>query len=316
MSGMSRSPTRPSCSSPVLPRRAALLALLILVPTVAGALELGPYELRAITGDDSAATRQVVEALSRKYPGLQVGSEPKVLLSRKRPGISLAIGPAALQAALAAELNGPVVSLFTSSQVFAAAMAGAPRSRSPVTAIYAEASPAQQMQLIARLYARRVTVGVLITDNTAHLQPLLQQAARSENLDLHLERVGPGENVLRALTRLNSANVLLAVPDSGLYTPANLRNLLESTYRRNQSVVGFSTALVNAGTLAAAYSSIDDTIAHLDELIPAIVSGRVPEPQFPRYWRVAVNDSVARSLNLVVDEAVRSLGNRAPARSQ
>jgi ABC-type uncharacterized transport system substrate-binding protein len=114
----------------------------------------------------------------------------------------------------------------------------------------------------------------------------------------------------RALTRLQSATVLLIFPDAALYTPQSLRQLLESTYRRRQPVIGFSAGLVAAGTLASAYTDIDDTVFHLDMLVEKAADGRIPEPTYPRYWRVAINDNVARSLDLVVDDSVRALGER------
>jgi hypothetical protein len=77
-------------------------------------------------------------------------------------------------------------------------------------------------------------------------------------------------------------------------------------------VIGFSAELVAAGTLASAYTDIDDTVAHLGAVVDSVVSGRVPEPLYPRYWRVAINDNVARSLNVIVDDGVRRLGERPP----
>jgi len=272
------------------------------------------YELRVVTADESVVTRQILQSLQRRYPALQGSSDANALAARKGPAVYLALGPSALRAALSVELDAPIISLFTSSQAYAELVGRGPPNRQQVTAIYAEASPTQQMQLISRLFGRRVTVGVLITENTAYLQPLLRQAARNANLELDIERVQRDDSVVRALTRVSAAGALLAVPDSALYTPATLRNVLESTYRRNQPVVGFSTALVAAGTMATAYSTIDDVIAQLDEVLDATSAGRTPEPQFPRYWRVAINESVARSLNVIVNDNVRTLGERPPER--
>jgi hypothetical protein len=89
----------------------------------------------------------------------------------------------------------------------------------------------------------------------------------------------------------------------------NIEPLL-STYRRGQPMIGFSTSMVAAGTLAAAYTGVDDTIAHLGEVVDSLQSGRMPEPQYPKYWRVAINESVARSLNVVISDAARGMGNR------
>ena len=295
---------------------AAIAALAAVAPIRAAAQALPRgTELRVITADDSPATRQIVQGLLRRYPSLQSSQDPRTLAARKGPAVYLAVGPAALSAAVAADLDGPIVSAFTSSSIYNE-IVGQSRRRSGITGIYAEASPIHQLLLTSQLYGRRVTVGVLTSQNTEYLEPLIRQGARSSNLDVEFSRVEPGENVLRALTRLGMSTAILAVPDPLIYTPANLRNILESTYRRNQPVIGFSTSLVTAGTMATAYSTIDDILAQLEEVLDTVASGRITEPQFPRYWRVAINENVARSLNVVVNDEVRSMGERPPERSR
>jgi putative ABC transport system substrate-binding protein len=215
----------------------------------------------------------------------------------------------ALQRALAIRLNAPLIGTFTSRQSFTRELtAGTPANR--VTAIYAEPSPRQQMRLIAALYKRTVTVGVLLSEQSEFMLPLLQEAATDHHLELVSALADLSVNLSRNLLRLAQATVLLISPDTALYTQASLRELLESTYRRRQPVIGFSEALVSAGTLASAYSDIDDTLSQLQAVVATLAEGRLPEPQYPRFWRVAINDSVARSLDVVIDDAVRRMGER------
>ena len=309
-----RSPARPCGRLPSPGRRVALRAALGAgVGLLAGSSIAAGFELRVVTAGDDSATRQILEALARRLPGFHAASDVRGLAQRRGPAVYLALGAAALQAALDAGLDGPLLSLFTSNEAFTRVLGSSPRQpRAAVSAIHAEASPHSQMMLIRTLYARRVGVGVLLTESTAAQEEALRRAARSADLDIDVQLVERGENAVRALTRVVSSTVLLAVPDRDLYTVDNLRNLLESTYRRGQGVIGFSASLVNAGTLAAAYSSIDDTVAQVGEVAAALAAGRLPDPQYPRYWRVAINDSVARSLNVVVSDAARRLGNFPP----
>lgn len=280
---------------------------------LAGSPFAAEYELRVVTAGDDGATQRILEALARRLPEFHSGKDVRGLARRRGPAVYLALGPAALQAALEADLEGPLLSLFASSEAWARVLAGSPRPpRTPVSAIHAEASPHSQMTLIRTLYSRRVGVGVLLTAGTAAQEAALRRAARGVDLDIDVQFVEPGENVVRALTRVAASTVLLAVPDRDLYTVDNVRSVLESTYRRGQGVIGFSASLVNAGTLAAAYSTIDDTVAQAAEVTSAMAAGRTPDPQYPKYWRVAINDSVARSLNLVVADAARRLGHFPP----
>jgi hypothetical protein len=273
---------------------------------------LAASEIRIVVHGDSPGQRTALQAIERRFGVVRVSADPKALGSPSSSAIYVATNADALRAALTAESALPLVSLFSSSERYWSTLQGAGknRSRGQATAIFAEASPLHQLQLIARIYERRVSVGVLLTEASAHAEPALRQAARETDLELQVERVAPNTDVLQALIRVSTATVLLAIPDRSLYTAANLRDILESTYRRGQPMIGFSTSMVAAGTLAAAYSGVDDTIAHLGEVVDSFESGRMPEPQYPKYWRVAINESVARSLNVVISDAARGMGNR------
>lgn len=306
----------PPAFTPLLDRRAVLRALAAWTawaacagPTGARAAGAGGAELRVIVGALGEASGQIVAALTRRFPNAQVSEDIQALAARGGPAVYLAVGPAALEAALNADVNGPLVSAFASSAAYLRLTAAARRTR-PVTAVFAEAAPAAQMQLIRRLYRRKVVVGVLLSASTRNLQPLIERAASAADLAVSFELVEPGASPVRALSALTSASVLLAVPDPELYNAQVARAVLESTYRRRQGVIGFSKAMVGAGTLAAAYATIDDVVAQLGHTLDALLAGQaVAEPQYPLYWRVAINDTVARSLDVVIDAAVRGLGN-------
>jgi putative tryptophan/tyrosine transport system substrate-binding protein len=289
-------------------RRFVAAALSAPIPSFAAPL----YDLRVLAGPPTQSRADALAALRDRFGPLPFDEDPQRLrrLSRPmRPTAYLALGAAALQAVLTIRLDAPVVSLFASRSAFQR-IVGSGEPETPATAIFAEPAPDQQMRLIASLYKRPVSVGVLLTPQTAMLQPVLQQAASDNGLLLRTVHAEPGMALTRSLNLLRSATVVLIQPDGALYTPASLRELLESTYRRRQPVIGFSAGLVTAGTLASAYSSIDDTVAQLGSVLDEIVSGRLPAPRYPAYWRVAVNDNVARSLDVVVDNETRRLGVR------
>ena len=87
--------------------------------------------------------------------------------------------------------------------------------------------------------------------------------------------------------------------------------MLFRSYRREQAVVGFSPAIVKAGALATITSDSNDTAAQLEELLGDYIRyGRLPSEQFPKYFSVVVNDSVARSLNVLIDDGVLQLSRK------
>lgn len=269
-------------------------------------------ELRVISGQESASARQMLQALKARFPSLVTDADPAAFDGKRGPAVYVSIGAQSLQRALGADLKAPLLSLMTSSQSYRQLVApegGGAKDRPNVSAVFADAAPTAQLQLISAIFDSRVTVGTLLSDASAYLERPLRQAATQAGIELLIEKVAPSADVVRALTRLRGAQVLLAVPDGTLYTPDTLRSILESTYRRAMPVIGFSAATVAAGTLATAYCTIDDMVADLADWLDDLGNGPLPEPRFARYWRVAVNESVARSLGVPIDDKVRQLGN-------
>lgn len=268
-------------------------------------------QLRVLLGDNSIASQAIAAAIERRHPAASISADLATFASRRGPGVVyVAIGPVALASAARVETVQPLLSMFVSGQSFTRLMGGDDqrlRTRL-VTAIYAEAGPPAQMRLIKAIYRRRVTVGVLLSPVTMHLSDALHIAARTVGLDIQIRIVLARQNALHALADMADINVLLSVPDREIYSPDSFRAILESTYRRGQAVIGFSADMVAAGALAAAYSEIEDMVAQMGDVTDALAAGRFVLPQHPAFWRVALNDSVARSLNLVIEPGIRSLG--------
>jgi ABC-type uncharacterized transport system substrate-binding protein len=98
-----------------------------------------------------------------------------------------------------------------------------------------------------------------------------------------------------------------------VYNTENIRNILLSTYRHNQGVIGFSADMVKAGALASTYSDISDINAQVTEIAKDyLYGGELPGPQFPRYFSTIVNIGVAKSLNVEPNLNARSFERRPP----
>lgn len=292
-------------------RRSFSAAALALSLGIAPVFAAAPFELRVVVTQPTPATREVLAALARRHPNLASDADVRKLSARPGAAIYVTLGADALRVSLEAGVDGPLLSLFASNEAFRATLAElrADRRRFATTAVYAEPSPAQQLTLVRMLFRRRITVAVLLTQNTAHIEAAIRQAAQEADVDVEIQHADRNENFLRALNRLGSAQVLLAIPDRAIYSAESVRNVLEATYRRSQAVVGFSAALVRAGTLASVYSTVEEVVAQANVMIEQLSTGHLPVPQYPTYWRVAVNESVARSLNIPIDNEVRDLAN-------
>jgi ABC-type uncharacterized transport system substrate-binding protein len=97
---------------------------------------------------------------------------------------------------------------------------------------------------------------------------------------------------------------LLALPDPVVFNSQTAANILTAAYRRQVPLTGFSPAYVKAGALLALYSTPAQVGTRGGELLRQAMTGRpLLPPQSPREFVVAVNQNVARSLGLALDES-------------
>jgi hypothetical protein len=219
--------------------------------------------------------------------------------------VYITIGPVALRNTAARKCDCVVIAAYTSSQVWRLVTSELPYARMQhMTAIYAEPGPADQLRLVSLLYKRPVRVAAIVSHETGFLKPVLDGANPVE-----IEDYSEGADINYALNRVGQAQVLLAMPDRTVYSAENFRNILLSTYRHNQAVIGFSADMVRAGALATTYSNIEHINAHIADLAnDFVVTGELGAPQFPRYFRTIVNEGVARSLQVAISDDARKFG--------
>ena len=275
------------------------LAALVLASAACSAFATGGAASRfeIITGDNSDVTQRISTDLWRRLSPL-FDNAP----ASQRKKLCVAVGPAALRDAVTRNRECVLLAAYTSSPVWRAVAGHLPPSQA--TAVYAEPSPADQLQLVSLLYRRPARIAAMVGPDTTFLRPELGAGAE-------LYEFARGDDINRVLNRMAQAEVLLATPDSAVYTPENFRNILLSSYRHNQGVIGFSADMVKAGALASTYSDIEDINTQVAEVAAAYAaSGLLAPAQFPRYFRTIINEPVARSLNIKPDGAARGFARR------
>ena len=102
---------------------------------------------------------------------------------------------------------------------------------------------------------------------------------------------------------LNYGDLLLGTTDPDIYHPRNIKHILLTAYRRNKILIGPSQAYVKAGSLASSYptySSMADKTAEF--LTYYQENGEFPPAIYPEIFSVEVNQQVARSLNIPLDQ--------------
>ena len=281
--------------------RAATLALTIAAALAAPALA-SPRVLLYAAGDTQqlrAAQRGVREALG-STPIVEIpaddGGERLKTAAREDPGAAIiALGP---EAALRAARDAPALATIDCMSTQAGAGAKAVPAAIPFE---------QQSAWLKRLLPGARYIGVLYDPaQNSELVGALAAALRAADLNPVLAPVATPAMLPPALTRLStSADALLAVPDTTVYTRETVKALLLFSFRHKLPLIGLSETWVHAGALYALDWDYRELGAFCGRLALGQLAGsRAPPPAAP-HFHIYVNQRSARLFRIRWDDAMR-----------
>lgn len=232
---------------------------------------------------------------------------PTELAAAHSAKVWITLGSDALARALAREGRPAVVSALIPRLGFERVVRDSPgKAGAPVVAVYLDQPFGRQLDLMQLALPEVKRVGVLWGQESLLQQSNLQAAAQAKGIELVAGPVPSSTSLFTGLkTVLDGADVLLAVADPQVYNGSTIANILLTTYRARVPVLAFSPAYVKAGALLAVYSTPRQIGVQAGMMARAVLQGgAVPVSQYPLEFSVALNEHVARSLGMSLDEAV------------
>lgn len=174
-----------------------------------------------------------------------------------------------------------------------------------VSAIYIDQPWSRQVALLSAALPDLGSIGVLYSSEARlNLQELRNELAR-HGYKLVAKQMQSKETLSSDLEDVMSrSDVLLAIPDSNIFSSSNIRNILLSSYRLGKPLVGLSQAYVNAGALCAIFTTPEQLAAQASVATNLFAqTRRLPEPQPSTLYTIAVNQDVARTLGVTTKSA-------------
>lgn len=220
-------------------------------------------------------------------------------------GLLVTVGMRAASAVQQFSPRGPVLhTLVPKAALDKLLGAASPKGLSKRSGIYLDQPLDRQLDLIRLIIPAATRVGVIYGPNSAKYANALESAAGAMGLKVEAETVTGSEQVAVALRRvLERGDVLLGLPDPEVFNQATVHNLLLAAYRSGDAVFAFSPAYVKAGALAGVFSTSAQIGTQAAEMISKFVGQAAwPEPQYPKYFSVSVNRTVARSMGIPIEE--------------
>ena len=211
----------------------------------------------------------------------------------------IANGEAALASVLATS-SRPTLGVMLGRTRFDALSARYPQAE--LSAFTLDQPAARQLRLLRAVLPDSQHVGVLFGDAQASAMPL-QEAAAASGLLLAAATVdSDAELIARLEAVLRRTDAFVAIPDALLSQPASARAILLTSYRFQKPVFAFSRAYVDAGALAAVFTTPQQAATDVVNWLNGHPPGRLtlPPPRAPESFEIAVNRQVARALGIVL----------------
>ena len=216
-----------------------------------------------------------------------------------KAGLVVAVGMKAAELAVA-KLDAPLLGVMIPKTSYGILLEkhALRHAHQPLSAIYLDQPWDRQLNFIQAALPKHSIVGVLYSPDTPIVLPRLPQG-----MSLNAKSVRSAETLFDALENiLGSSDVLLVVPDSDIYSGNNVRNILLTSYRHKVPLIGISLAYVNAGAIGAIFSTHEQLAEQARDVVVSFARNRrLPEPQHPASFTIALNQQVARSLGIPLD---------------
>lgn len=218
--------------------------------------------------------------------------------------LQIAIGSSAAQ--LLHDSDSKLAQLYTLlPRSSAERLLAARRPGRTVAALCLDQPLARQLDLLRLALPEQKNLAVLWGPASRGQQAELLNVATERGLRLlgaHVERGDALYPTLRQL--LGEADVLLAIADPLIYNSSSIQNILLASFRARVPLIAFSPAYVKAGALMAIYSTPAQIGSQAGAMARSLLQGRtLAALQFPLQFNLQVNQHVAHSLGLHLDES-------------
>lgn len=256
-----------------------------------------------VLSEPGGAYREVADGISGalKGAGIEVArvSNPQHL-GEVKTGLFVTIGAQATQAVAALDLSTPVLSTLI-PRMAVARIAG--ERRNNLSAVVLDQPLSRQLRLVRAALPQVKRVGAVLGPDSAPLAPALLAEAGKLGLKIVWRKIESQDELSPALsTILDEAEALLTLPDRLVSGRDTLHNLLLTSYRYQDPVIGYSAAYGKAGALLALFSTPAQIARQTAEIILALPDKSLPHVSAPKYFTVEVNSQVARSFGIAVPD--------------
>jgi ABC-type uncharacterized transport system substrate-binding protein len=164
----------------------------------------------------------------------------------------------------------------------------------------------RQIRFIKLINNKWKTIGLLNSREKPINTKTIKQCAKKYHLRTFFVKNITNEDLKSKINKvLNHSDVVLALPDKNIYNSQSVKNILLTSYRHRKPVIAFSENFVNAGALAAIFSSTEQISNSASDLVEQYFkSGQKfkKSVNYPQEFDIKINRQVFRALDLSIPD--------------
>lgn len=285
-----------------LPRFFLILLIVLAAPAWGGSIALVLSENGGMYGEFANTLDESLSGTTWNIVSTSQGDSPTP--PARPPDLTVTVGSEALRRTLSRGDGTPIIATLLPRQTYERILAEHRRTSGRITAIYLDQPANRQAVFLRHLLPDQKRFGILFSSETRNSASQYRQAFAWAGLVLDSEDSDSEKTLLPALNALlTRSGALVALPDATIYHRNNIKAILITAFRLQRPVIGYSTAFVTAGALAALHSTPSQIARQTADMI--INSGtNLTPPTGPTQFAIAINPNVAQALGLnIPDEA-------------
>ncbi len=225
---------------------------------------------------------------------IELNDQPLASVDWPEKGLVVAAGVSGCEQTTAVVMHLDVRCVLLTEESFRDIRTTVPSTTSrSLSALVIDQPITRQARVAQRVYPALSRFAVLSESQTETAEQ------RNVTFSLNIDKYRSNQPLAPQLSEaLASNDALIAVPETSVFNRTTLRTVLLTAYGYGKPVIGLSRAYVKAGALITTYSTPEQVFREIAENLNEITTTPQSAVSYPRYFSIADNINVARSLRL------------------
>ncbi len=216
------------------------------------------------------------------------------------PSVYITVGTQAFQKLLSERPDSTIIASFIPRRNYEQLLTQS--QKADTTAIFVDQPMSRQVKLARLIAPNAKTIGTVFGESSIEEKKLLYESANQEGFTILSNNLKEQDNPIGILQPIiTNSDIFLALPDQSVFNKATAKWSLYITLHNKKPMIGFSEKYVDAGALAAVYSTPEQIGRDTQTALSNYIENRkLPEAHHPSTFLVKINTASARSLNITI----------------